>query len=121
MNHCDIVLSNSDIPPEFQFVFNREECLFLAKDALSKQHDIPVELIPNNLELIVSKDFRQRLIKRQQCISFLRKRGVVLEPSTPASEVARMTVREKIRETGRTVPDDIPMVDLRPMFASMHN
>jgi CBS-domain-containing membrane protein len=120
----EIILSwNTDMPPEFQFNFNKKEVDFLTKEyileKLSDKFSIPLDQLATDIRILRNPVYHKRLAKRLTCIKYLARKGIVIAEKTTATEVARLAAREKLRDAGCSVSDDIGMKDLKVIFSRM--
>lgn len=120
----DIILSwNTDMPKEYQFNFTKKEVDFLTKDyireKISDKFSIPLDQLATDLRVLRDPVYHKRLAKRLTCIKYLAHRGVLITEKTTATEVARLAAREKLRDAGCHVSDDIDMKDLKILFAGI--
>jgi hypothetical protein len=74
---------------------------------LSTQYDVPASLLTNDVAVLENPAFHDLLRRRQEHYAYLTTKGVNLPINASRSELARVVIREKLRDHGIHVPDDM--------------
>ena len=77
------------------------------KFELSTLFNIPPSILSDNLEVLENPEYRVLLGRRQQQFTYLYAKSLNPPLNVSTAELARLVVRERIRDAGYSVPDDI--------------
>lgn len=106
-----------DLPQPFRFNFDEKEEEFLLVQSLrlelSERYETPLEIISNNLEKLQSPEYVKKLELRLAYVTYLKSKNIILPADIDALELTRVAAREKMRDIGYMVLDDISYEDIK--------